>query len=505
MKIQHAAFIGSASPYIRVVKFSDDIGETMTLPFASPVALSCAAFSPDGKLLVAGLTASSTASLRMWKRSTAISDDWEEVTGITALPSAKAIYDLVFTSDTQFAISAPSQVWVVDVDRTTHALTFTSLDTSDRGTSRKLSVMPNKKVLFVANGKWNTSAAGLASYYLNGSTWTAFSNGSFSSYVNAITPFSGGGVLAHVATGAMLRGFKLTADATPPVYTASSVVQVASGDAVTYDGVTAGVYNSRIAVSPDGLMALIPMFATPYAALRRILDYKTPAYWMDTVAPTFPALAANLNDVRSLDIGIFLLATSSATITTGRARGFRYNGPDASLTEIDAISDLFDNWNASILSIGISEPITVTAAPAQFYNSSVEALLEGGVDLTNLKIALMTDAAIFNAAHTTLTQVLGSDEAYGSSWPQGGVPTNDATYLPTGVGAETALRLTIPPTDMAAAGTFTFRKAVIYDDTHTDKRPLVFLTFNEDKVVVQNDRMQFTSAASRLAIFTPDA
>lgn len=501
MKIQHAAVIASATPYIKLLKFTEDIGETITLPFASPVALSCAAFSPDGKALIAAASASTTASLRMWTRPSTLSDVWTEGPALTALPSAKTVYDLAWINDTEFAIVANAQVWVVTVDRATGALTYTSLDTADRGTYRRLTVSRNRRCFFVSNGKWNTSAAGLASYYWNGSAWTAWSNGNYSSYVSTVVPFADDGMLAHVSTGAMLRGFKFTPEASPPAVVANSMLQVTTTDAVAYDGVTAGVWNARIGVAPDDQLALIPMFTTPWVTPRRILNFKTPAYWSDPAGPTFPTIAAQINDIMGMVGGFFLLALNSATITTGRVRGWRYSGPEANLTEIDAISDMFDSWNATPSYIAAGPVVTGTDAVASLYDSAIPALTQDNVDLTALKLLLLDDTAVFNAANTTLATAVGVHEVTGSNWPSGGIDTDTASYGTTG--GVTSLVVNIPALELNDPGTLNFRYGIIYDGAHTDDRPLMFLDFGEAKSATQFDRMTFAGVDGRLIDFTP--
>jgi len=97
--------------------------------------------------------------------------------------------------------------------------------------------------------------------------------------------------------------------------------------------------------------------------------------------------------------------------------------------------------------------------------------------------------------------VLGVNEVYGSSWPQGGIDVGDGGYAPTGNPDEYAFTATVPPFDLAAAGSITFRYAVIYDNSDANKRPLVWIDFGETKTASQLDRMQIASANSAVAIF----
>lgn len=198
---------------------------------------------------------------------------------------------------------------------------------------------------------------------------------------------------------------------------------------------------------------------------------------------------------------IILVAVNSSASGTGRVRGFTWDYGRLRYTEVPEVSDLFDDWNAIPTHISASPVISDSGNPAQVYEAAIEALLSNTVDLDNIKIALVS-SELFDGTDTTLIDALGGNEVYGSSWPQGGIAANAMTV--EGVSGGAALVLTIPPYDLTDAGTLSFRAAIVYDDTHADKRPIAFIDFGETKTATQFDRMTFTSPGGRLIVFKRD-
>lgn len=506
MKVQHVAIIGSASPYIRVIKFSGEVGEVMTLPFASPVALTAASFSPDGTILMALAAASGKNVVKMWTRPDSLSDEWTEVSGVAPIPGvARIVRDVEFVSNSEVIIAGDSILWTVAIDPTTHALTYTQLNTSNSyANKRRIITLQNREVFQIYEALANNSGSGVRSFYKNGSTWTGFS-ATLSAFMSPAvkidenTTFS----TSH-PSNPINRGQKLT-NARPPTVVANGLVRILATDDIANDGSTSTVPLSRGAVSPDGRILLQPTWASPYLAQRAIQNdraFPGISNIYDTARQVLPTFSARILDADTLSAGVFLFAFDSATISTGRVRGYRYTGPYDNLVEIAEISDLFDDWNSTPSYLAVSDVVEVADAPAVLYNTGIEDIVSGAVDLTSLKIALLSNAATFNPTHTTLAQVLGGNEVYGSSWPQGGIDTNDGLYEKFGTGADYALRISIPSLNMADPGTITFRKAVIYDNSHVNKKPLGFITFSEDQVATQFDRMQFSSVNNRFAIFS---
>lgn len=506
MKVQHVVILGSASPYIRVIKFTDEVGEVQTLPFASPVPLVAASFSPDGTKLVALIAASGTDVIKMWTRPDSVSDNWTEVTVPSVIPGvARLMRDVEFMANNEVIIAGESILWAATIDAVTHAFTFTQLNASNSyGNVRRIVSLQNRETFQIFESRADNSGSGVRSMYRNGGVWTGFT-ASISSYMNAGRKIDENTIWSCTNGTPLNRAQKLTATK-PPAAVSGGFVRILATDDITQDGAgatTAPV--GRACVSPDGKLVIQPTWASPYIAFRHIQNDRVapgPANFYDTGRLTAPTLTARVVDTENLDAGVFLFAFNSATLGTGRVRGYRYNGPFENITEITAISDLFDDWNSTPIYLAAADAIEVADAPAVLYNSGIEDIVSGVVDLTSLKIALLSNAAIFNPAHTTLAQALGANEVYGSSWPQGGIATDDGVYEKFGTGADYALRISIPSLNMADPGTITFRKAVIYDDSHVNKKPLGFITFSADQTATQFDRMQFSSVNNRFAIFS---
>lgn len=128
------------------------------------------------------------------------------------------------------------------------------------------------------------------------------------------------------------------------------------------------------------------------------------------------------------------------------------------------------------------------AVTIQLYNNAVKRLVNKEVSLTNLKFMLLDNTASFNAAHTTLAQVMGgspSKEVFGNNWTLGGellenvavtiVDTNDAMLDADDI-SKTATGGPIGP---AYAG-------VLYDDADADDAPLAYVDFGTDEQAGQD-------------------
>ncbi|HTV67508.1 MAG TPA: hypothetical protein VMF90_03130 [Rhizobiaceae bacterium] len=112
------------------------------------------------------------------------------------------------------------------------------------------------------------------------------------------------------------------------------------------------------------------------------------------------------------------------------------------------------------------------------YNSFTKRKDEGSIDWANLKLMLLNNDATFDATHTTLEGPAGTsnvNEAFGNGWTEGGeavvvafttVDTNDSM----GDTADIIVTATAGPIPSAGAA----YKAVLYDDTHVSKAPLIF-------------------------------
>lgn len=129
------------------------------------------------------------------------------------------------------------------------------------------------------------------------------------------------------------------------------------------------------------------------------------------------------------------------------------------------------------------------------FNHTLTLLNTGAVDIDTLKVMLLSNAATFTAAHTTLDQVAGAldgdpeerpYEVYGNGWAQGGVLLENVEWSTVAADVDT-----VPNDSMLDADNVSVtatggpigpgRKAVVYDDSHVNKAVLLFIDFGEDQ------------------------
>lgn len=123
-------------------------------------------------------------------------------------------------------------------------------------------------------------------------------------------------------------------------------------------------------------------------------------------------------------------------------------------------------------------PITMN-----WYPSAFDGMFKGLIKQGNtFKIALLTSAGTFNAAHDEWLDVAAT-QATGTNYSQ---KTMVITSGLDSIVVPTKTQFTIPAVNWANL-TCTFSHAVVYDDTSTGDKLLLHLDFGEPQVIVEND------------------
>lgn len=123
-------------------------------------------------------------------------------------------------------------------------------------------------------------------------------------------------------------------------------------------------------------------------------------------------------------------------------------------------------------------PITMNWYPSAFDGMFKGVIKQGDT----FKVALLTSAGTFNAAHDEWADV-SSAEASGTNYVQKTVVITSAL---DSVVTPTRTEFTIPQSRWGNL-TCTFRNAVVFDDTSTGDKLLMHLDFGEDQVIIAND------------------
>jgi len=141
------------------------------------------------------------------------------------------------------------------------------------------------------------------------------------------------------------------------------------------------------------------------------------------------------------------------------------------------------NIPALVVQQAISFGRTDAYGVPRLYDAAVEDFASGAVDLENLKVTLLSSAAVFDPSDATLADATsnGSWEPAGGGWPAGGVDLGDVAGVPGDNGYD----LTLGEFSRVIVDSgITFRYLLIYDAT--SGVPLINVDLIEDRVVAKN-------------------
>jgi roadblock/LC7 domain-containing protein len=137
------------------------------------------------------------------------------------------------------------------------------------------------------------------------------------------------------------------------------------------------------------------------------------------------------------------------------------------------------------------------------YNHTTTMLVNKDVEYSTLKAMLLSGAATFTAANTTLAQVTnsGANEVSGNGWAVGGqtlanvtvsvVDTNGAMIDADDIDVEAVAGAIGPATAL-----------VIYDDSDANKAPLWYVDFDGSQTAGEGTPFKITFSASGISRIT---
>lgn len=132
-------------------------------------------------------------------------------------------------------------------------------------------------------------------------------------------------------------------------------------------------------------------------------------------------------------------------------------------------------------------------AQQKAYMEGLKSLVNGSINLSTLKLTLLSASASFNDAHVTLAQVTnsGAYEVTAGDWPTGGIPL-------TGVAFDGTYWIKADSLEQIISGTgLSMRYAVIYD-TSNGNLPVLWMDFLEDRSISRDTRLTFTFRDGKL-------
>lgn len=121
----------------------------------------------------------------------------------------------------------------------------------------------------------------------------------------------------------------------------------------------------------------------------------------------------------------------------------------------------------------------------RLYVAALDALLKNEVNLDDLKIALLSEAATYSEGETNASTVL-ANEVHGFNWPQGGVALTNRSEVNSGYRSGTDYD---DPSGDVAGGELTFKNALVYEAS-TDL-PIAFLSYDSPVLIEADTTITF--------------
>lgn len=484
------AFVTSTSaPYQRLLRFVDGIVSHVTeFPgMASGISLASASFTPDNEYLIAASNTSSTTPFRMWRN---VSNSFVEIT-MGSISSTSSFSKIRWMTNTHVIAVGAQGVWFGVLNRSTHSVSWTRTSTTAYDW-----VAPHPDGLRTIC----CTTAGALVWFLRTGDTLASTSGSFQGSEGKTFP-------QWNSTGDIFVVLTPTGQYPVPIrkLVPTNYLTYVGTDVPANEIAANGVARGALLYDRAGIRLLYSVERGNRLGSAPVGNFNINVLGShqgpDSKTASIPALATTM----AFATDTIVLAGVNSTASTGRVRGFNYNYASFDYVEIPEIAAIFSDWSMIATDIAVSNMTNLNANPVDVYNSTLSDLINDDVDLSSLKIALLSTASGFNQSHTTLAQVLGANEVSGSSWPTGGVSTGTATFAIDGSGPDYCLNLDIPAVDMVASGSFSFSAAVIYDNTNVDKKPLVFMTFDTPQTINQFDRVKFNITGNKLIILDAGA
>lgn len=507
--VQHALAVGLQTPYTRMLRFLDGVPEVAPMPAALPtnIALNCCSSSPDGRYWVAAGSASQVNPLRMWKLEANL--DITAVLLDAALPVAGTIVDIKFVTNNHIvAVDSLGGPLFGVFNRTTGVITWTRLS----ALSLWVGVENISDDRFIINRGPGSAPYSLL-YLIQGDTavletWTGLTANPYADRSAVHRPskmiFGPRSNTGNANSSTQIIWFDIPSKT---MSMTAAYIDYTSTDISRLVGGASAAFATCAKFSPSGRHVAVGLNVAPWLRMAvQISGRKYPntvhSFRVATEGATMDdqPIAAMVNDVEFVGNDILLVAVNSRFGGTGRVKGYFHSDGDEKLVEDNRIKTIFNDWDSVGTGLTSGPLETLATAASSLYDSAVQTLVGRTGDLNNMKLALLSEMATFDPSHTTLAQVLGANEVYGSSWPQGGIDANDGSWSQAS-SSEYAFDLTFPYKDLNLAGSITFRRAVLYDNTDANKKPLIFFDLGENKTFSQLDRLQFNMPGSHAVLF----
>lgn len=155
---------------------------------------------------------------------------------------------------------------------------------------------------------------------------------------------------------------------------------------------------------------------------------------------------------------------------------------DTIMTNSDAT---MQNMPSGLVTQAMSYHVDLVYASGNIYDAGVLALAAGPIDLTNLKLALLTGATFVHGDATPANAL--THEVYGDNWPQGGVVITNVTKTASGPGIVKVAADDLK--QIIVDGSLTFNQIIIYDATNNV--PIVMFTYTADQTGEANTKLVF--------------
>ena len=154
--------------------------------------------------------------------------------------------------------------------------------------------------------------------------------------------------------------------------------------------------------------------------------------------------------------------------------------------EFQIDNTIVQNLATGILEQAVSKAPTTKKGQAYIYSSFLASLAEGSIDLSKLKITLLTDGATFDPVHETLDEVTGFGfyNATTGRWPTGGYLLSNTQVVTNNSSVSFKCN---DVTHIVIDNALQFKSAVIYNsETNV---PVAFLDFTTNRIIARNRQL----------------
>lgn len=154
------------------------------------------------------------------------------------------------------------------------------------------------------------------------------------------------------------------------------------------------------------------------------------------------------------------------------------------------------NMPSGVTTAAISYHVDQVYTSSTVYDAAMLAISACGLDLNNIKVALLGTGAVFQHGDTSAAAILAGNEVYGNGWPQTGIKLTGVNV--TNTVASRILYTAFDINQIIFPNALQFQKALLYDTTHDT--PVAMIDYNALQNVDGASTLTFNASAGWLQL-----